>query len=58
MHNTAFSCVIMNDTVILIYQLFTAAVSGGSNGRFAFSSADYFYTTMIYCYKKSLPFGQ
>ena len=53
MCNSAFSRIVVSDTVILIYQLFAATVCGCRNGWFAFAPADNFYTAMIDCDKNS-----
>lgn len=53
MCNSAFSCVIVGDTVILICQFFAATISGCGNGGFAFASADDFDTAMIDCDNKT-----
>ena len=57
MNNTAFVRVIVGYAVPLIDYLFTAAIGGSRNGRFAFSPADYLDMTMIYSDRQASFFG-
>lgn len=49
MYNTAFSCVVVGQSVPLIRQFFSGSIGCCGYGRFAFSPADNLNTAMVDC---------
>jgi len=49
MYDFTLACVIVNNSVILVFDFLSRSVSGGGNGRLAFAARNNLNTAMVNC---------